>query len=209
MISQTKRSAAGDPAAEKVLRFIQLNMNKAGLAAISLNERLKNIKGDFVCLITEPYNFKGKVATLPSNVQVVPENTEEKASRAIIIASPNCEIVEVSNLCSKDSAVAHCKIDKVNILLCSIYMDVTLSVQQEFLNKIMDYADSKNVEIIMGIDTNSHSTMYGKDTNNRGKDMEEFILDNGLSIENIGKVPTFETIRGNLKMATCIDVTLS
>ena len=83
-------------------------MNKAGLAAISLNERLKSIKGDFVCLITEPYNFKGKAASLPSNAQVVPENTEEKASRAIIIASPNCEIVEVSNLCSKDSAVAHC-----------------------------------------------------------------------------------------------------
>ena len=79
-------------------------MNKAGLAAISLNERLKSIKGDFVCLITEPYNFKGKAASLPSNAQVVPENTEEKASRAIIIASPNCEIVEVSNLCSKDSA---------------------------------------------------------------------------------------------------------
>ena len=48
MISQIKRSAAGDPAAEKVLRFIQLNMNKAGLAAISLNERLKSIKGYFV-----------------------------------------------------------------------------------------------------------------------------------------------------------------
>ena len=57
--------------------------------------------------------------------------------------------------------------------------------------------------------TNSHSTIYGKDTNSRGKDMEEFIIDNGLSVENIGKIPTFETIRGNLKMATCIDVTLS
>ena len=73
----------------------------------------------------------------------------------------------------------------------------------------MDYADSKNVEIIMGIDTNSHSTIYGDDTNSRWKDMEEFIIDNGLSVENIGKIPTFETIRGNLKMATCIDVTLS
>ena len=184
-------------------------MNKAGLAATSLNERLKSLREDFVCLITEPYNFKGKAASLPSNAQIVPENTEEHASRAIIMASPNCEVVEVRNLCTKDSAVAHCKIDKVNILLCSVYMDVTMPVQQDFLNKIMDYADSKNVEIIMGIDTNSHSTIYGDDTNSRGKDMEEFIIDNGLSVENIGKIPTFETIRGNLKMATCIDVTLS
>ena len=48
MTSQIKRAVAGDPAAEKVLKFIQVNMNKAGLAAISLNERLKSIKGDFV-----------------------------------------------------------------------------------------------------------------------------------------------------------------
>ena len=165
-MSKHFQAAGGAPAAEKTLKFIQLNMNKADLAAVSLNERLKSIKGDFVCLITEPYNFKGKAARLPSNVQIVPENIKEKTSRAIIIASPNCEIVEVSNLCSKDSAVAHCKIDKVNILLCSIYMDINIPVQQEFLNKIMDYADSKNVEMILGIDTNSHSTMYGKDTNN-------------------------------------------
>ena len=106
-------------------------MNKAGLAATSLNKRLKSLKEDFVCLITETYNFKGKAASLPSNAQIVPENMKEKASRAIIIASPNCEIVEVSNLCSKESAVAHCKINKVNILLCSVYMDVTMPVLQE------------------------------------------------------------------------------
>ena len=61
------KPAGGDTAAVKALKFIQLNMNKAGLAAISLNERLKSIKGDCVCLITEPYNFKGKAASIPSN----------------------------------------------------------------------------------------------------------------------------------------------
>ena len=77
MMSNQSQAAGGAPAAEKTLKFVQLNMNKADLAAVSLNERLKSIKGDFVCLITEPYNFRGKAARLPSNAQIVPENFKD------------------------------------------------------------------------------------------------------------------------------------
>ena len=31
------------------IQFIQLNMNRAGLAAVCLNERIKGLKGDFIC----------------------------------------------------------------------------------------------------------------------------------------------------------------
>ena len=48
-------------------------------------------------------------------------------------------------------------------------MDGIMPVQQEFLSKIIDYADSKNVEMIMGMDTNSHSTIYGNETKSRGE----------------------------------------
>ena len=46
MTNQMTSTAGGfNPAVDKALTFIQINMNKAGLAAISLNERLKNVKG--------------------------------------------------------------------------------------------------------------------------------------------------------------------
>ena len=86
-------------------------MNWAGLAAVWLNERLKELKGDFICLITEPHNYGGKVASLPRNCKFVPHTLKEKECRAAIIASSNIEIVEISDLCTKDSAVAYCNID--------------------------------------------------------------------------------------------------
>ena len=62
---------------------------------------------------------------------------------------------------------------------------------------------------MIGADTNCHSNLFGEDTNKRGKDFEEFVIENALAIENIGTVPTFETIRAGKKMATCIDVTMT
>ena len=40
-------------------------------------------------------------------------------------------------------------------------------------------------------------------------DLEELILNEGLRVENIGMMPTFETVRGNKLIRTCIDATLS
>ena len=93
-------------------KFIQLNMNRTGLAAVCLNERIKGIKSEFVCLITEPHNYGGKVASLPRNCHLVPDTLKGKECRAAIIASPNLQLVEVSELCTKDCAVAYCTINK-------------------------------------------------------------------------------------------------
>ena len=51
--------------------------------------------------------------------------------------------------------------------------------------------------------------MFGPDSNRRGLDLEEVILSDGLRVENIGMMPTYETIRGNKLIRTYIDVTLS
>ena len=106
-------------------------MNRAGLAAVCLNERIKGLKGDLICIITEPHNYGGKVASLPRNCKFIPCTLKEKECRAAVIASPNIEIVEISELCTKDSAVAYCNIDNTRILVCSGYLDITQPVQQD------------------------------------------------------------------------------
>ena len=85
------------------IQFIQLNMNRAGLAAVCLNERIKRITGDFICLLTEPHNYGGKVASLPRNCKYVPNTLKEKECRAAIIASKNIEIVAFSIMKSSSS----------------------------------------------------------------------------------------------------------
>ena len=90
-----------------------------------------------------------------------------------------------------------------------MYLDINKAVVQEWLDKIIKYATDKEVELMIGADTNCHSNLFGEDTNKRGRDFEEFVIENALEIENIGTIPTFETIRAGKKMATCIDVTMT
>ena len=45
--------------------------------------------------------------------------------------------------------------------------------------------------------------------NKRGELLEEFILESGLLVENIGTTPTFATWRGNTFYESAIDVTLT
>ena len=68
---------------------------------------------------------------------------------------------------------------------------------------------NKNFPLIMGVDSNAHSLLYGPDTNARGTALEDFILQYGLKVENLGTAPTYEIQRGSKRVQTHIDVTLS
>ena len=80
---------------------------------------------------------------------------------------------------------------------------------QPWLTKIMDYADEKDCKIVLGLDSNAHSELYGLETNARGEILEEFIFNRGLDVENRGNIPTFCTLRGTTLASSCIDITLS
>ena len=89
---------------DNVVQVVQLNMNRSNLAAVALNERLKNLRGKYICLLTEPFRYKGKLASMPQRCNVVPDSNTVKDPRASIVS--NLELIEISALCTKDSAVA-------------------------------------------------------------------------------------------------------
>ena len=63
----------------------------------------------------------------------------------------------------------------------------------------------KGLALLIGADTNCHSTIYGKETNKRGEELEDFIAASNLNVENTGTFPTFNTQWGK----SVIDVTLT
>ena len=129
--------------------------------------------------------------------------------RAAIFASRDIGVNSLDSWCSRDCAVGVARIHGRPVLLVSIYMDIKLPVEQQWLTDLMSMIQSKGYPVIMGIDSNAHSTLYGPDNNARGDDMEDFILRHAFQVENIGQVPTFEVRRANTNVATHIDVTLS
>ena len=127
-------------------------MNRSGLAAVSLNEKLKTHNNDYICLLTEPYKLKNKIANLPQKSFLIPGPLSVSNNRAIIVSS--IELIEISNLYTEDSAVAILKGKSNSFLIVSLYMDITKPVEQDFIKNILTFAENKNLELIIGVDTN-------------------------------------------------------
>lgn len=70
--------------------------------------------------------------------------------------------------------------------------------------ELVDHCKAKGAPLIVGVDSNSHSCLWGSETNRRGEDMELWIAEKGLAVENVGCAPTF-VARGT---ATSVDITL-
>ena len=119
--------------------FIQLNMKKAFAAAVELNASIKKVK-DYICLISEPHIFKGKLSSLPPKCQAI---SQENNPRTAIIASRNLRIIKLGHLSNRDCTVALLKNKKESILITSIYMDIKMEMIPGWLEKVVEFARSK------------------------------------------------------------------
>ena len=71
--------------------------------------------------------------------------------------------------------------------------------------ELLQYSDVHSSGLILAVNSNAHSTLYGPDQNPRGMEFEELLFRHGLHVENVGEVPTFQT---SLRLSH-IDVTLT
>ena len=164
-----------------------------------------------IVLMTEPYTYNNRIAGLPNGTKAVYARPRDNQSRirAGIAASLDVNLTAMDSWCNEDCAVALARIGGAQTVIVSLYLDIKKEIQPEWLSKLMRMIDSKNYPVLMGIDTNAHSTLYGPSSNARGVEFEDFLLQYGLHVENEGLTPTFETRRGEKLIQTHIDVTLS
>ena len=102
-------------------------------------------------------------------------------------------------------AIGITKLEGRTTVLVSLYLDINHSPVPDFLIKALEYSQSRGYSMVIGSDTNSHSTLWGKETNSRGEQLEELIDTYNLDIHNRGKMPTYDSSLGQ----SIIDVTLS
>ena len=89
--------------------------------------------------------------------------------------------------------------------MASINLDITFPVTPDWLKDLLTYVGEHPSGLLLALDSNSHSTLYGPDQNPRGTDLEDFLFRHGLHVENMGDVPTFQTS----VCSSYIDVTLT
>ena len=112
---------------------------------------------------------------------------------------------EISHLCHRDCTAVLLNCGSSEVVLASVYMDINLPVDPPWFTELLDYVERYSSGIILAVDSNAHSTLYGPDQNSRGTEFEDFLFRHGLHVENVGDVPTFQT---SLRHSH-IDVTLT
>ena len=194
-----------------MLNFTQINLHKAAQATNLLGQDLAG-KTQSICFITEPHTNAGKITGMPRGMSIIADksaNPTNPGPRAGILASKDLAANGMEPWCNRDCATAIVKLHGRQVLLASIYLDITQPVIPAWLDDLLNMAEAKQLPIIMGMDSNAHSTLFGPDNNARGEALEEFIVQHGLSVQNSGNTPTFEIRRGTRMIGTFIDVTLT
>ena len=182
-------------------------MHRAQTAAAFLQSTLT--EPSQIGLLTEPYAYKNKCIALPAGFKAVPRNATEQRPRAAIFHHHSLELVEIRHLSSRDCVVALVP-GPDPIVVVSMYLDILEEIRSDWLRQITNFAAEKQYKLVIGMDSNAHSTLFGGDqTNSRGEALEEIILQLGLMIENDGEAPTFEVVRNLNHIRTFIDITLS
>lgn len=177
------------------------------LAAVELNKSL--ISRPAICLISEPCTFRNKVCNVPPQYICLPPTTLEARPRAAILIPRLIPHVFLEQLSNRDCSAALLETTGGKVLLASIYLDANLPVVQDWLRDLVRFSDSKHYPIILSLDANAHMEPYGPETNKRGEDFEEFILQNNLLVENKGNTPTYHSFRKGKSVDSYIDFTLS
>ena len=125
-------------------------------------------------------------------------------SRAIIYTKSNIDATQIPSFTNKD--VIAIQLEKQNTILCSAYFDINLPVWPKELNDLVIHCQSTGTRLIIGCDSNAHSTMWGCSANNaRGDALERAIIQHHLFVHNTGHDYTFDGGVGQSK----IDITLS
>ena len=113
--------------------------------------------------MTEPYTHDNKITGLPRGTKLVFARTKDpaKSPRAGIAAGPGVNLTAMESWCNRDCAVALARIGGVRTVLISLYLDIKLEIQPEWLDRLMGMIEAKGYPVLMGIDSNAHSTLYG------------------------------------------------
>jgi hypothetical protein len=199
--------------------FQQLNCHKSTGATELLINQIQNGDLQPILLITEPFllrkrNKNKTKTTMPalSRLRGYDCFSTGQRPRACVLLPKHLKGFQRPDLSDPDitSVLIEDPSSSARTLLVSCYLDITAhqnEVIPNTLRKLHDLAVAEQWRLIIGMDCNSHSTLWGCPKNNtRGDIMEHWLFQTDLIIQNVGTTNTFDTEnRGR----SIIDITLS
>lgn len=186
-------------------KIAQINAQRSRVVAAELAKIIKDLKIDILC-IQELYLYKNDVRGYPSSEMTSFKTTVDNAWVAVVIKNENIEIFHIAHVDTAHIICFQVISDTEEFYIINVYcqfslpLDPILKTIEEIISKL-----SIN-KVIIAMDANAKSEMwFSGETDDKGKDLEDFIMTNNLYTLNKPKnPPTFSTGYGELN----IDVTL-
>ena len=156
-------------------------------------------------MLQEPHLTKSGISNLTNKMLTV----AAAPARAALYFSNEIKYLALPSYMTRDLAVAN--IDAGygrGVIVASLYMDINDPVRSPHLIKLLDMCRDSGQALLIGADTNAHSTMWSEidDNNSRGDELEEILMEYDLHVHNCQlEKPTFVNRRCN----TIIDVTMT
>ena len=181
----------------KTITCLSINLQKGKVATAEIDNRK-----DEIVFMQEPYQVNGKVKTNVPSTRIVSSNKDVRAALRI---NTNLSPWPVPAFTDGDMSTANVLINNTRTYVSSIYLDILHTTRKETMMKLVQHCTLTQTPLIMCIDTNSHSSLWGCEcSNKRGEELEEYFFNKDLIVLNEGQEPTFETIRAK----SIIDVTV-
>ena len=140
---------------------------------------------------------------MPQNAKTIPSDRTGDP-RASVTASSRLQRAEISELKHRDLAAGLITLEGKRTVIISVYLNITQDPVPDHLRKAINYCKQKRFSILLGIDSNAHSDIWGYTNNKRGNEIVDYIIQEGLEVHNKGKEHTYECSTGR----SVIDLTL-
>ena len=141
----------------ETLCCLSINLQKSIAASVELNHRSEEL-----VFITEPHARNGKVLTLDRASGKIFASVETgKRPRAALRIRGDLEPWAVPAFTDVDMATATVKIQGVDALVCSLYLDINYEERKELFLKLIDHCETNGLPLVCSMDSNAHSPMWG------------------------------------------------
>ena len=182
-------------------------LNLVKLISTSARAAELNQRGYYdVTLITEPYSTRGRVRLEVKNGAIIAANITEKSVQPRACIRSYLQSWQMDDFTNRKIASAIIRSDDGDFCVSSLYLDIVNKPDNTTFMELVRECKKKKLPLIVGMDSNAHSSMWGaEDTNDRGRELEESFFELDLVVLNQGSEYTFDT--GNRKSIIGVTVT--
>lgn len=181
-----------------VIKMAQINAQRSAAVSMNLELTMREKNLDILC-IQEPYVFKGKVRGYTSSGLRVTQPDSDIPWVAIVSAEDKIQIFRLAVGKSDHVMCVQVKSECEEMYIINAYCQFSLPIVPilETIETIIQKIG--NIKVLITMDSNAKSHMwFSKETDERGKIVEEFLLRNDLYILNEpNNAPTYLTTKGD------------